>query len=350
MAAVSDSVIAGKITTLFADNTSKAISEADLREVTNDLNDSKANKTYVDAAILDISALTGTPYANAVYDDSGDLISSFELFDSGGFVSINTAYRILVDSGNFTSIDYGTRNLRDASEMYSLDYASRHLQDSVGGYSIAWGDRKTYDAAGVSSINYESRALINSTDTVGVDWELGYLYTPDGASVSWLARVLSDSSLISALDWEYKSLNDNAGLTSLDWQTRTTYDSLGDGSVDGEMRYLLRTAGTALDWSVGVAYDTSNIFSIDWDSRNLHDQVGDLICDWSRTDRFTIWSDELRLASNNTSADTPSFSAASTFAAIFGSGTKLLASPEKWFRFSDENGDQFLVPGYAFTP
>jgi len=72
MAAVDDSVIAGKIIALFGDNTNKEITEADLREVTNDLNDSKANKTYVDALVL------------GLWDDRGNFDASVNAYPSSG--------------------------------------------------------------------------------------------------------------------------------------------------------------------------------------------------------------------------------------------------------------------------
>lgn len=246
---------------------------------------------------------TGTPYSNAIYDPSGDLSYSFELYDSSGFVSLNTDYRILVDSGNFTSIDYGTRNLRDSYENYSIDYESRFLQDSTNGYAIDYQNRIQYNSSGQEVINWEYSQLIGNGGTV--------------PTVLWADTQLAD------LD----------GITSLDWQGRYTRDSSGNASIDWENR---------------IFHDIAAVPACDYSSRQLYDDLSNTICDFSTADRFTIIGELLYLRNNNVAADEPhSTNVVPSPIRYYGDEHFMLGAPEQWIKIELSGGVFVGVPAYT---
>lgn len=120
MALVDDSTIAGKITTLFGDNTTKAISEADLREVANDINDSKANKTYVDALVV------------GLWDDRGNFDASVNSYPSSGGSGTSGA----IKKGDIWTVSVG--GTLPTGKIVEPGFTVRALVDTPGNTEANW--------------------------------------------------------------------------------------------------------------------------------------------------------------------------------------------------------------------
>lgn len=184
MAAVDDSVIAGKITTLFGNNTTKAISEADLREVANDLNDSKANKTYVDALVV------------GLWDDRGNFDASVNAYPSTG--GSGTSGAIL--KGDIWTISVA--GTLPTGLIVKVGDTVRALVNTPGNTQANWAINITYKvdkdsiASSAPTVSFDSSKGYGVYYTV-LDTSTGLTYICRNASVGAAVWELDTSKIIS---------------------------------------------------------------------------------------------------------------------------------------------------------